>query len=185
MGSLPGIYAYMCVNVCVCKCFYCPTVSIRMAADGEAVPYTIGVQDNTRTSTCPHIVIQYAAICKFPLYFWGRFFHVSCPSLVPHCSTCTLCKTLLGHCMTYTSICGEWVTLHWGQYAHFILEDDCFTSERTGLICVIMWALTWLLGRQSQLWVQVWTVVRIYPAFILLSSTTNPVQTYTWKQWQK
>lgn len=123
----------------------------------------------------------------------GRFFHVSCPSLVPHCSTCTLRKTLLGHCATYTSICGEWVTLHWGQCAHFILEDDCFTSERTGLICVLLpvslgasvRALTWLLGRQSQLWVQVGTVVRIYPAFILLSSATNPVQTYTWKQWQK
>lgn len=48
-----------------------------------------------------------------------------------------------------------------------------------------MCVLTWLLGRQSQLWVQVWTVVRIYPAFVLLSSTANPVQTDTCKRRQR
>lgn len=39
--------------------------------------------------------------------------------------------------------------------------------------------LTWLLGGQSQLWIQVRAVVCIYPAFVLLSSTANPVQTNT------
>lgn len=52
-------------------------------------------------------------------------------------------------------------------------------------LCMRVCVLTWLLGRQSQLRVQVWTVVRIYPTFILLSPTTNPVQTDTCKKWQK
>lgn len=99
------------------------------------------------------------------------------------------CWDTVGH----TSICRVWVTVHWGQYANFILENCCSTSERKGLLCVLLpvrfgvsvCALTRLLGRQSQLWVQVWTVVRIYPAFILLSPTANPVQTNTCKQWHK
>lgn len=44
-------------------------------------------------------------------------------------------------------------------------------------VCVCVCALTWLLRGQGQLWVQVRTVVCIYPAFILLSATTDPVQT--------
>lgn len=59
--------------------------------------------------------------------------------------------------------------------AAFVLFCIC------GNVCV---SLTWLLGRQGQLWVQVWTVVCIYPAFILLSPATNPVQTNTCRQRQ-
>lgn len=46
-------------------------------------------------------------------------------------------------------------------------------------------SLTWLLCRQSQLWVQVWTVVSIYSAFVLLSASTDPVQTNTCGQRNK
>lgn len=45
--------------------------------------------------------------------------------------------------------------------------------------------LTWLLCRQSQLWVQVRTVVSIYSAFVLLSASTDPVQTNTCGQMNK
>lgn len=42
-------------------------------------------------------------------------------------------------------------------------------------------ALTWLLGRQSQLRVQVRAVVGVYPAFVFLPPAADPVQTNTWE----
>lgn len=48
-------------------------------------------------------------------------------------------------------------------------------------VCVTVCALTWLLGRQRQLRVQVWAVVGVYPAFVFLPPAADPVQTNTWE----
>lgn len=60
-----------------------------------------------------------------------------------------------------------------------LLDRRKSLQVRRSSVGVSVHALTWLLCRQSQLWVQVRAVVSIYSAFVLLSSSTDPVQTDT------
>ena len=82
-----------------------------------------------------------------------------------------------------------------GQSAHLVYLSSSreAAGSQGGLLQVLLaatldvsvCALTWLLCRQSQLWIQVWTVVGVYSAFVFLSAATNPVQTNTCEQKNK
>lgn len=64
-------------------------------------------------------------------------------------------------------------------------QEELLQVTLPATLDVSLHSLTWLLCRQSQLWVQVWTVVSIYSALVLLSSSTDPVQTNTCGQRNK
>lgn len=65
------------------------------------------------------------------------------------------------------------------------LQGTLLQAPLAVTVDVSVHALTWLLCRQSQLRIQVWTVVGVYSAFVLLSAATNPVQTNAWEQKKK
>lgn len=82
----------------------------------------------------------------------------------------------------------EWLVV---QYEIWSFRDASRSQEELlqmllpATLDVSLHSLTWLLCRQGQLWVQVWTVVSIYSAFVLLSASTDPVQTNTCGQRNK
>lgn len=158
MGS-PASRAYLCVYVCesvhVFKCFYSPTVSIRLETDGTAVSYSSAAADWPGTPPAyghtKHYNIFFFFICCGGGGGGGPFVkrkHIF--------MCCILFKT--------------------------VFKFHPWEPKRKSVcvcVCMSVGALTWLLGGQSQLWVQVRAVVGIYPAFVFLSPAADPVQTNT------
>lgn len=124
----------------VFKCFYNPTVSIRLETDGTAVSYSCAAADWPGAPPAYGHTKHHNMILFFYLLRGGSVVkrrHISC-------------------------------------FVYYLR-----LSKRKSAVCVSVGALTWLLGGQSQLWVQVRAVVGIYPAFVFLSPAADPVQTNT------